>query len=217
MTEKEFNPGYLFPVKDPKKVTKELRALTKIENFGRWGIRDTSLETYALPLPVNFEVFLREEAKKAGESGRLLKVLDVGIGTGKQWVDFLNENLLEWWGTSLTGKVHAALKGRVINTTAALLHKKFQPDSLDVVVSHFGAHGQNEELIENALHVLRPGGQLILVSDGERPKVEPHSKHYQVIGSTVKNIKEWGIHLRKPELQKTVLERIKSFFSGLDG
>lgn len=146
-----------------------------------------------------------KERKKSGSSIPI-KVLDVGIGTGTQWVDFLKKHSLklgediEIHGSGLSRiLIPDLLKSKVKVCTADNLRKRFKRNTYDVVISHMGTHFQEHEALEDALYVTKRGGEIIVSGEiKERmPKVtnKKGEKHYEVLSKVTGGL--WGYHLRK--------------------
>ena len=64
---------------------------------GTWNVINTPLQRYVRTLGFHFDAYLLKkiQERKATGSSIPIKVLDVGIGTGKQWLDFLKTYNLE--------------------------------------------------------------------------------------------------------------------------
>lgn len=188
------------------------RKVVREEGEVRWIKINTPLSNYTYgyfeSLPNGrFDTYLLEKIKEKRKSGSTIpiKVLDIGIGMGNQWIDFLNSHNLklgrdiEIHGSGFTrSAAHPVLKNNVKACTADNIHKKFKRNYYNVVVSHYGLHQQQEAGIEDALHVLKPGGDLILSGELSMPQVNSREglKHYE-IKHTNDTIFGWGMHLRK--------------------
>jgi len=170
-----------------------------------WSVWDTKLHAYAgglLQGQLNFEEYLVRKIAEAAVNGEILRVLDVGMGSGDQWVGFLKMHKVEFFGTALTmGHVNPALRERVRLCTAASLHKKFAANSFDVVVTHYGAHYQELEAIENAIYVLKNGGEAVLVfQDAVLMEVKIAALvggRFEFVDETRNNGKHALLHIRK--------------------
>ncbi len=214
MTEK-FRPGYLFGEKVTK-AERRISAARKIRKFikdekssktgkGTWTFSETPLEHYANfgigPEKLNFKQYLDQKINSKNEK---LKVMDVGIGTGAQWLHMKEK--IELWGSSLSGKVHPEIKNNVKRATASNLHKHFPANYFDLAVSDFGTHFQEMEAIENILHLLKPGGEAIISGDEiSKPEyTKPDMKSIKNLEKLTEIISDegreggfWMIHLRK--------------------
>ena len=91
-------------------------------------------------------------------------VLDVGGGGFNQWKYFLSINpQIKFCGTALTSELVAPeLQPQVIISTAGGICRHFEKSSFDLIATHWGAYKQNMSLIENAMRLLKIGGDLIL-------------------------------------------------------
>ncbi len=219
-----FKPGNIFPELAGKKngerekiqVGQIRRYVSKEKEGSRWKQIDTPLKEYVYfpgkGVPkFNFEEFLLKKINAAEKRGEKLRVLDVGIGTGRQWADFLEKHghRFEFVGTVIYKhyihpKMEAVLragKAKIIPSTAANLHNKFLPNYFDLAVSNFGTHYQEKEALESLVHVLKPGGEA-MVSGGstlQPPTSEKHGDVYRLITEfrIAKPPNYWRYHLRK--------------------
>lgn len=112
----------------------------------------------------NFERLLQMKVFRAREATEKLRILDVGVGSGRQWLDFLGKNPeVDFHATSLSKMpVVDELKDRTVVSLARNIHNKFEAGTFDVIVCHFGAHHHEKGLIECAHHLLKSGGVLYL-------------------------------------------------------
>ncbi|VVB66459.1 Uncharacterised protein [Candidatus Gugararchaeum adminiculabundum] len=216
---KTFRRGYIFGEKyldafNPPEVFKG--SFMNEQKYGldnAWGRISTPLEDYSARRRIKFngsrlkfKDFLLAKIAEAEAKGEVLKVLDLGIGTGEQWIEFLKENegRIEFYGTALTmHSFHPELIGKVTLCSAAELNEIFHEGFFDLVVSHIGIYYQEAEAIENILHVLRPGGEAVITGmtaanppDLLRP--ENHQQFYEII--SMEGNGHWTFHLRKPML-----------------
>lgn len=117
-----------------------------------------------------FRDYLAESARIATEKGEVLRILDIGIGSGAQWIDFLHDYEAIFHGTAISrGLVRPEIKDRVVRSSAANLFRHFTPGFFDIVVSNRGMHMQPNSAIESAMHVLKPGGELVFSSESPGP------------------------------------------------
>ena len=143
-----------------------IREYMKKDEGKNWNMAyRTPIKDYAVR--INLSKILKEKIKRL-KPGEKLRVLDVGMGDGSQWGEFLLDpkirEKIELHATTLKkiGLTPTGLEGRVKTITAALLHRRFQPNYFDVVVSHYGMHRQEFAGVESVHHILKPGGEAIL-------------------------------------------------------
>lgn len=173
------------------------------ERFGKehthlnWGSWNTQLDKYFPSIDFNFRKYLVQQLRKAKREKRKLRVLDVGVGTAKQYEKYLKIPALELHATSLTDSVPAELQSKInfVKCRADQLHTHFAPGYFDIVISSHGCHHQELTLIENAMHVLKPGGEFLLEADNDFLEVIEKPKFYEVLKKG--NPAGWGAHLRK--------------------
>jgi hypothetical protein len=91
-------------------------------------------------------------------------VLDVGGGGFRQWLNFLERHpQINFSGTALTMKmVTPEMQPMVKISTAGDIYRHYEKASFDLISTHWGAYQQNMALIENAMELLKLGGDLIL-------------------------------------------------------
>ncbi|MFA5929819.1 MAG: hypothetical protein WC861_02965 [Candidatus Micrarchaeia archaeon] len=91
-------------------------------------------------------------------------VLDVGGGGFNQWRYFLSLNpQIKFSGTALTmGLVAPELQHLVKISTAGGICRHYEKSSFDLIAAHWGAYSQNVSIVENAMRLLKIGGDLIL-------------------------------------------------------
>jgi len=175
-----------------------------------WPVWETPLKNYAGELSsghLDFEEYLHKKCSEAEMRGETLRVLDIGMGSGRQWLDFLKTHKVEFFGTALAmTTVNPLLRKRTKLCTAAGLHKKFAANFFDVVVTHCGARDQELEAIENAVYVLKKGGEAAFVfqrfvfQDIVRMKVRIAAilgGRFELVDDTEKNGKGHLLHIRK--------------------
>lgn len=156
---------------------------------GFWQVWDTQLSEYAAVrgAPASAGKMLDFEKYLLGKiSDGKTRVLDIGIGSGRQWIEFLRENKLEFSGTALEmQQVDVRMREYVKICSAAELHANYPKGNFDVVVSHYGTHGQQLGALDNIMWALKKGGEAIVSGSGgmpwlENPKAWP--MHYAIIG-----------------------------------
>ena len=185
----EFKHGYIFgdkirhlPLRTIAGSLKEARELDLHSKLGvgflrtRWKHWSTSLSSYFHQprehpsyryAPFNyFEGYLEEQLKRAANEGRKLRVLDVGVGSAFQWKNYVENPNLELHVTSLTETLDPVVASKLKPTICRTdqLHKKFQPGYFDLIISSNGVHNQELSFIENAVHLLKPGGEAFLLA-----------------------------------------------------
>lgn len=108
-------------------------------------------------------------ANQRNKSGSPVKVLDVTFGTGTQWLEFLKKHGFELGrdveihGSALTTRaVVEKFKPFVKACLASKLYKKFKPNHYDFVVSNLGPYCESKANIENAVHLAKPGREVML-------------------------------------------------------
>lgn len=208
-----FQPGYIYGFEKIRGETAASRKILAAElnakkllvahGYSRWGAYDTPLKKYSLA--ADFEKYLTIQANRARKEGRKIRVLDVGIGSGRQWVEFmkLHGNVVELHATGLDEVPINGLPVNFKRVTADLLHRKFQEGYFDVVVAYFGIHGQGHAAIENILHLLTPGGVGFVTSTkafGEGiPTVNKAFKQIATLHARtpVRTNSTWSIKFRK--------------------
>ncbi len=157
----------------------ELKEIIEKDNRGvKWAVLHTDLNHYGNTynttepsnvLGVNVTSLVERLIEQNHRSGIMGHVLDVGIGSGFQWKRFAKEREIgigrdfELDGTTLDLKsVIPDLKIRVKRVAASGIHRVFTPGKYDLIVCHYGAHGQIRQLVESAHPLLKPGGHLII-------------------------------------------------------
>lgn len=207
----EYSEGYIFGRSNNRQVLarkiNEWRAVEREAKWPQepWAVWNTKLENYAGGFcngKMDFVQYLEAKIAQAGAGGKTLRVLDVGIGTGDQWVGFLKTHSIELHGTALTKNlVHPKLRENVKLCSAAGIHRAFEHCYFDLVVTHYGAHMQEREALENALWVLKKGGEGIFSYQGQtdaKMRIFAMLKMgYGLVGETEKNGKYSLLHVRK--------------------
>jgi|GEM_PF-4369381 len=127
--------------------------------IGLWTNWSTPLAHYVPFMDVG--AFVIQKSHAAAQAGRKFVVVDVGLGSGEQWLHVLKTPGLEFHATSLTPTYHPDLEGKVKICNADELHNHFAPNSVDLVVTSRGMHGTELAGLENAHHILVPRGEVI--------------------------------------------------------
>ena len=132
----------------------------------RYKDMDTALGEYCFPL-IGFDLpsHLSELAQKAARQGRKLRILDVGVGNGKQWLEFLEKygSVVEFHAIALNDiYVEPALRGSLTLCAAAGMAHEFPEGYFDVIVSRSGRHLQGMAGLVAAERLLKAGGDMII-------------------------------------------------------
>ncbi len=199
-----FHPGYIFNQKPmPKKALEAMLAThrkTDLEH-GWIGYMNTALHYYPTPgTHYSFEAYLHYKVNEAASKGKKLRVLEIGVGTGNQWVNFwhLHKNNLELLPTSLT-PIDFPIKDIPVTVChAGELHEHFEEGSIDVAVTNMGTHGQEIAAIEEVVHLLKPGGEALLTSVSKEMALRGEKAGFYKIVALTKNFNGVPcLHLRK--------------------
>lgn len=205
----KFKRGYLFEygpedIRIAKKMVQDYRDNEKGKSITwTWTLTKTPLKYYACQERgsgrglektgyLDVEKHLAGQIKKAVQEGRKLAILDVGGGTLEQWKGLLKRygKHIEFWSTTLTDDyTHPEMKKYSIQCTADELHLNFMPNYFDFVFTHYGSHIQARELIEDAVWVMKSGGEGIFCGrsytppEPERPVSTPvnYSAYYEIM------------------------------------
>ena len=195
--QKQFGLG-IFPKSDETASRKHVIGLARLErknakqgHLKLWANNgETSLERYHTIDTNGHLISLEKELLRAirqNQSGLPLKVIDITFGTGKQWVNFLIKHKLELGkhlelhGAAFTTiPVVEELKGNVKACLASKLYKKFPANYFDFVVSNAGPYHELRANIENAIHITKQNGEIML-SHGDRVII-PENDIVQEIG-----------------------------------
>ena len=188
-----FRPGYIFGAEASSKYS---RAWIFIRSFDElvlghrltWRIHSTPLERYAGPVftvddnslhspyPNVLEI-LASAASVAAAKGESIRVLDIGVGTGKGInLEFFKQHGIAFDCTTLTpgGGMAPEIRKIVKFRQAAGLHRVFPKSSYNFVLTHYGTHGQLCAAVENALFLLKPGGEILFSG-------EDNEKQFQMV------------------------------------
>jgi SAM-dependent methyltransferase len=171
-----------------------LRDIRTRDRERAWNYIDTPLAKYTRLDSFNLQEYLMKHARSATQRKETLDVLDVGIGSGKQWTDIMQQPGIRVWGSNAS-HLPSLLPNHISVVTADKLHKKFNPHSFDFIVTHMGIHFQDRIGIENIVHLLKPGGEAIITGDSSFENTKSN-KHYTVL-KWKKNGRIWTIHIKK--------------------
>jgi hypothetical protein len=165
-----FKPGYVFGEKaivESKHYYDPSNRIRRTTYEFPWPNWETPLEDYAKKI-MNLEAYLEIQAEKYRNSGTKIRILDVGIGGGKQWTPFLKRNSVEFAGTTLTKFEYDMIPKKIQNMVricmASDLAAIWPQGSFDMVVSHLGIHEQQLQAFENILYILSIGGEAVIGS-----------------------------------------------------
>ncbi len=186
-----------------------------------WLIWNTPLKKYTyMPgqnMPMcgrpDFRDLLEEKKTIMRAYGEVLRALDLGIGSGAQWLEDLRDDGISLSGTTLNAKnIHPELNREIIVCDAGSLHKHFPKSSFHVVVSHYGSHLQEIEALWNGLHVLKVGGEMVMSGDNgmdlDAPLITRYVQKAEPAPFCIKSIDEspqgrkvvhWFYHIIKTE------------------
>jgi hypothetical protein len=132
-----------------------------------WKIMDTPLKNYAFPMPIDMEGYLASKVEWARAEGRRLKILDVGMGTGAQWVAFLEKycDSVYFIGTVLNKSiVKPSMQQYTVESRADNLRKNLiAGEKFDIVLSHCGMHLQELSGMREIYGLLPLGGEVLAV------------------------------------------------------
>ena len=167
-----------------------------------WGVWNTALMGYA---GIDLDGYLTRRVGETEREGARFRILDVGLGSGWQWKEFLEAHPgIEFLGIALTlRQVIPEMRGRVKLCTAGRLERHFPSEYFDLIVSHYGMHFQTIEAFPGIVRLLKPGGEAIAcggsADDGPDVRFPGHEKQYEVLATREWNARqpEWFYHIRK--------------------
>lgn len=172
-------------------------------NDNLWTVFDTKLKGYARPLELNFLKHLQNWVEKKRVERKPIRILDVGIGSGRQWEGFLEKNPdVELVGTALTDSyVDSSMADRIRITYC---QAKYLDDTFltkfGMIVSRAGMHSEENNGIAAAYRLLEIGGELMVVGFKEfmptREKLASHYPNSTILG--VAEAEQWrAVHILK--------------------
>jgi len=184
-----------------------------------WRINSTPLEQYAGPTFAvkdislhshypNVKEILADAAGVAAAKGESIRVLDIGVGTGKGInLEFFRQHGIAFDCTTLTpgGGMAREIRKIVKFRQAAGIHRAFPPSSYNFVISHYGTHGQLCAAVENALFLLKPGGEILFSGQDNEKQFQMvmtcGNSHYTVLEYDFANADQkhhhWFLWLQK--------------------
>jgi hypothetical protein len=216
---RQFTPGFIFGKKAimeeaawGDKYSRDRADEEQKLGVGMWKVRNTPITNYLHPLyhkEGSFEILLYERLGQAISKREKFRLLDIGVGTGNQWLDFfqlipepaLRRNFeLSVTSFARTG-VADEFQRQLVLTEASGLHKHFEPDYFDMVVAHWGAHCQELIGFENAVYLAKSRGEILFAGDDHQVPYGIFGnagEHHEII-STHDAVKSagWGIYARK--------------------
>lgn len=150
------------------------------KSLDSWAYWSTDLEAYAVCLNVRNRVLYG--INEAAGKNTTLKVLDIGAGSGAQWLypDMRHNPHLDLYLTSLTPNFHEMLKynaciaravdekvlissgSRAVVVDVLNLENRFRAGSFDLILTHLGMHGDEIAGLKRVHYLLREGGEAIL-------------------------------------------------------
>ncbi len=165
-----------------------------------WKIMDTPLKDYAFPIPINPEEYLALKIVEAARNGRKLRILDVGMGTGKQWAAFIEKygESVEFVGTVLEkSAVVAAVQECAVESRADSLGKNLaEHGEFDIVLTHCGMHLQELTGLKEIYGLLSSGGEVLAVGFPTLPlprTLKAECPNFEILG----RFGRVAYHLRK--------------------
>ncbi len=149
----------------------------------------------------NFEEYLEKlilDRKNAGIK-EPLRILDIGMGTGKQWIPFIEKHGKDvtFSGTTLlSDNVDPAMEKYTVKCDVLGVPNHFKPNEFDVVVSRHAMYGQELVGVEVALFEAKIGGEVVITGLSLLDKL-PKSRRFQVIEKDEHPLRANFYHLRK--------------------
>lgn len=167
-----------------------------------WGAWDTPINDYASFLRFEtegtvctLEQYLSIKVELAAALGKKLRVLVIGMGTGKQWLEFLAKNDVEFFGAGLTvGVVVPQLRNRFFPSRSKNLLDVFSPSSFDIILTHAGLHFDGGEGVLAIARLLDVGGEAVISMEDLHFELPSNSKNYVMLDQ---NIDKQEYHFRR--------------------
>lgn len=175
-----------------------------------WEVSQTPLKNYGGRLG-DFDKYLAKKAVQARKTKTKLKVLDIGIASGKQWKEFMQKysDCVELHGTNIETTPDPLIPITHKRTTAALLHKKYPAEHFDLIISHLGVHTQHYSALENIIYLLKPGGEAIVSGQKEPPLLNErfhlYARPIRRLPKVGSGVAHWTIHFKK---HKNIMDKI---------
>ncbi|MFA5077229.1 MAG: hypothetical protein WC488_02275 [Candidatus Micrarchaeia archaeon] len=138
-----------------------------------------------------------------------LRILDVGVGSGAQWVDFLKKFNVEFHATAFNPALidEPAIRNKTVKLAPHELSSLFNRGMFDLVVSYHGTELVEKEALENIMFILKNAGEAIVMGGNGRmpgywmnePELGTYTKFFRVLGTfKARDFSgEWTYHLRK--------------------
>jgi ubiquinone/menaquinone biosynthesis C-methylase UbiE len=175
-----------------------------------YRVWNTPIPDYAKPLKLDVERLLLKELARAKKKGVPLRGLDVGIGSGKEWLDFaekhgiaISDSELDLRGSVLLSDyVYPEFHKRTVMCLSSQLAENFPLNHFDIVLTHFGMNGEEFKGLRAIHQIARPGG--IVVAVGETKHMPSFgafgrlfSDDFMVIERAYDSLEGVGYYLRK--------------------
>jgi|GEM_PF-6372639 len=180
-------------------------ALRNAKKGAPWKEWDTPLYRYCAPLATRdgTAMFDRYLEKLAFGNGRFV-VVDVGFGSGRQWLGFLREHRqIDFWGTALLAdRVAPSMRKRAVVCSAGAVDRVFPEGFADFLASRFGFHREADLFPAAIAKVLKENGEAVVTAlEGEirifmRSALKAGLEILRV-GESPGNSPEISVHLRK--------------------
>ena len=134
-----------------------------------WGKFNTPLSEYAYgplarPQDGGYASTFGEYAREMARLHPNPMFVDVGVGSLLWWPSFLQKNPnVQFKGITLTPKTVAPEhRDLLVRSLAGDIWRHFDQSSIDLIATHWGAYRQTLSLIENAVHLLKINGDLVI-------------------------------------------------------
>ena len=154
---------------------------------------------------VDFEVYLTAKSIERELEGKILRVLDVGVGTGRQWIAFLSAHPnVEFHATALLEEtINPALRDKVKVCGASAILAEYPLEYFDIISSHHGMHHSEVDALKSIWKLLVGDGEAIVVGDSfnyNMPSgimLRRQCPFFEVLGEDTGSTTNVAYHLRK--------------------